>query len=272
MYFTNKMCLIFKSAKKRPLDEEMIEIMNVIPESGSISRKNLFESVDMGEEEFADAVRRLYAGMYIIRDSRNLYTKVKGPEVDQQKARRYILKKIIASFGIISAEKLATITKHEYKMTEIRKLLRELEDAGLLVKGYFIEGDDALYWMIKSDFESNMIGKYHFRGEFVLSPLDPLSHYLHEEIRKQFGLGSCFVIFRGSKMTGAFKANKKGNVLTLYKFIGGEEEKRTMRQFESSWGLRISDGKEDKTSERQEEDDWELMLWWEKMHGGHGGK
>ncbi|MEM2899564.1 MAG: ATP-dependent helicase [Thermoplasmata archaeon] len=272
MYFTNKMCLIFKSAKKRPLDEEMIEIMNVMPESGSISRKNLFESVDMGEEEFADAVRRLYAGMYLIRDSRNLYMKVKGPEVDQQKARRYILKKIISSFGIISAEKLATITKHEYKMTEIRKLLRELEDAGLLVKGYFIEGDDALYWMIKSDFEANMIGKYHFRGEFVLSPLDPLSHYLHEEIRKQFGLGSCFVIFRGSKMTGAFKANKKGNVLTLYKFVGGEEEKRTMRQFESSWGLRISDGKDEKTNERQEEDDWELMLWWEKMHGGHGEK
>jgi len=272
MYFTNKMCLIFKSAKKRKLDGDMIEIMNAIPENGSISRKNLFESVDMSDEEFADAMRRLYAGMYVIRDARNLYMKVKGPEVDQQKARRYILKKIIASFGIISAEKLAMITKHEYKMTEIRKLLRELEDAGLLVKGYFIEGDDALYWMIKSDYESNLIGKYHFRGDFVLSPLDPLSHYLHEEIRKQFGLGSCFVIFHGSKMTGAFKANKKGNVLTLYKFIGGEDDRRTMRQFESSWGLRISDGKEEKTNERQDDEDWELMLWWEKRHGGYSGK
>ncbi len=268
MYFTNKMGLIFKSAKKRTLDEDMISILNTMPENASISRKTLFENMDMGEDEFTDAMRRLYAAMYIIRDSRNLYMKVKGPEVDQQKARRFILKKIIASFGIVSAEKLAALTKHEYKMTEIRKLLRELEKAGLLVKGYFIDGDEMLYWMVKADFDANLIGKYRFRGKFVLSPLDALSHYLHDEIRRKFGLGSCFVIFTGNKMAGAFKANKKGNVLTLYKFIGTDEERRTMRQFESIWGLRISEGKEEKTLEEQDEDDWELMLWWEKMHGG----
>ena len=55
-------------------------------------------------------------------------------------------KRLFDQFGIFSAEKLGLYTKGEYRMPEIRRILKELEDESVLVKGYLLEGSDKLHW------------------------------------------------------------------------------------------------------------------------------
>ena len=150
MYCTEKDLLLCKAAKGRGLDFNMEYILNNMPDGLSISAKNLFKRLTLTQEQFNSARKRLYEGLFIVRDSLNKYRRVQDyPLLTKQFARKYVLKRIIKNFGIFSVENLAGFTRHEFSVKELRCLLRELEDANELVKGYFREDDDTLYWMHK---------------------------------------------------------------------------------------------------------------------------
>ncbi len=257
MYATRRDMLIYKVAKSRPINDDMSHIIKMMDHHQGVTRRELMESSELGRDRFETAFNALYEGLYIIRDPSNLYVLTPVPKLSQKAARRVVLERMISNVGLVSAEGLAMMSKHEFKIDEIKATLGRLEEEGKLAKGFFVEEDESLYWIIKRDIE--VLPRMSFKYSFVLSPFDQLAQLLSQEIRRKFRIGSCFVIFVGAEMAGAFKGTKKGNTLTLTEFIGGDRERKVLRLFEREWGLSVR-----KPKKTQEVDDWELMRYWEE--------
>ena len=257
MYATRRDMLIYKVAKSRPVTDDMAYIVKMMDQHQGVTRRELMESSEIGRDRFEAAFNALYEGLYIIRDSSNLYVLTPVPKLSQKAARRVVLERMISNVGMVSAEGLAMMSKHEFKIDEIKATLGRLEAEDKVVKGFFMEEDDSLYWIIKRDLD--VLPRMSFKYSFVLSPFDQLAQLLSQEIRRKFRIGSCFVIFVGAEMAGAFKGTKKGNTLTLTEFIGGDRERKVLRLFEREWGLSVR-----KPAKTQEVDDWELMRYWEE--------
>jgi hypothetical protein len=249
---------LYKKAKSRPLTPPMEELLRQLPKFDAVSRKELFERVGMDPKDFDEAFNALYEGLYVVRNGQNKYLRIGDAAEDQAEARRIILERLVNNFGVVSAEGLARMTKHEFRMHEIRDYLSNQEREGRLVKGFFIEGDETLYWMVKDDLAS--VTEVRCEESFVLSPFDQLALFLASEIRRKFRIGSCFVIFNKGEMTGAFKGTKKGNTLILSQFVGGDGEQGILRAFERQWGLRVTE-----QEEGEQMDDWEIMRFWEEQ-------
>jgi len=257
MYATRRDMLIYKRAKARPVTPDMGQILRLLDEHDGATRRELMDRSELPRDRFEAAFNALYEGLHVVRNTAGLYVRTPGPKLEQAVARRIVLERMIANVGLVSAEGLALMSKHEFKIDEIKDMLSRLEEEGKLSKGFFVDGDESLYWMMSADLE--VVPRMTFRYSFVLSPFDQLSQLLSQEIRKRFRIGSCFVIFVGTEMTGAFKGTKKGNTLTLTEFIGGDRERKILRLFEREWGLSVR-----KPTRAVDMDDWELMKYWEE--------
>jgi ATP-dependent Lhr-like helicase len=142
-------------------------------------------------------------------------------------------------------------------MSEIRDQLKAWENEGWLVKGYLVEGDDTLYWVVREDMER--LSKSEAVGNRVLTTTDPVAQYLQQEIKERYNLGTCYLVFKGTEMVGAFKATRRSGVLAYTDFVGNEEAMKILQDFGRRWGLKVTEKKFE-----EGEDDWELMLWYEK--------
>ncbi len=232
MYCTKKDLLLYKAAKGRKTDFSMEYILDNMSGRFSISGKNLFNRLTLTKEQFNYARKRLYEGLFIIRDPINKYRKVKNvPHINKQYARKFIIRRIIRNFGIFSIDGLATFTKHEFSTKELRNLLTELENDGELIKGYFIENDDTLYWLHKDAIDKITKDRTRFNHRFIVSPQDQLAVYLAPEIKKRFGSGSCYIIFHGFEISGIFKIKQKNKKVWITEFKGDNDDWHTVERF-----------------------------------------
>ena len=232
MYCTEKDLLLYKAAKGRELTFNMEYVLDNMPEGQSISAKNLFKRLTLTQEQFNSARKRLYEGLFIVRDSQNRYRRVQEhPLLTKQFARKYVLKRMIKNFGIFSVENLASFSRHEFSVKELRRLLRELEDERELVKGYFREDDDTLYWMHKDALNEIVSNRTRFNSRLIVSPHDQLGAYLAPELRKRFNCGSCFIIIHGFEITGTFRATQKKNSVKITEFIGNNDDWKATEKF-----------------------------------------
>lgn len=231
-YCTEKDLQIYKAAKGREVDFNMEYVLESIPDNFSISTKDLLARLSLTKEQFSLTRKQLYDGLFIIRDHMNKYRKVQNyPLLTKQYARKYIIKRILNNFGIFSAENLAAFTKSEFKINELRSILRELEQDGDLIKGYFIEDDDNLFWMVTDGIDKIGQDKSRFNIRFVVSPNDQLATYLAPMMRKRFGTGSCYIIFHGLEITGMFKIVYKNKKVKVVEFEGNDDDWRTVEEF-----------------------------------------
>ena len=135
------------------------------------------------------ALRKLYEGLHVTRDADNRYRPVADAKIGRDDSRREVLRRIIRSLGVTSAEALAAYTRFEYNMGETRLRLREFEAEGWLVKGFLARGERTVMWAVKDGLGE--IGQADFRRKFVLTPSDNLFLYLREAIdRKSTRLNS----------------------------------------------------------------------------------
>lgn len=264
MYCTSEDLSLYKKARNLEIDKYPKMVLDVIRKEQPITRKSLFVKSPLGYGNTLDSLRSLTRGLYVAYAPGKggyRYTTVKSTRLSVRNARKKILTRIITNFGIFSAEDLSIFIKSEFRMDEIRRVLRELEMEGVLVKGFLREGSDKIYWMVKEDLDK--IGKLTAKRKFVLTPMDLLYHYLRLRVSAEFKLGWCFVIFDGPRMVGAFKAKKKGDELTITKFLGDQKARVIMREFADSNRVWIREGP-------QEPDDWEIVEWYEKIYGKSG--
>ena len=251
---------LFKAAKGMRLTKDTKSVLRLIEEEGPISRQQLLVLSDLSRPATAAALRKLYEGLQVTRDADNRYRAVPDKKIGREDARREVLRRLLRSLGVTSAEALAAYTRFEYNMAETRQRLREFEREGWLAKGFLARGERMVLWIVKEDLDR--IGEIDFRRKFVLTPLDNLFLYLREAIVAKFHMGSCYVVFDGPEMVAAFKARRRKWQLIVTEFQGEPAARRIVEAWEAENELAVED-------EVERISDHEVMEWYAKMYG-HG--
>ena len=251
---------LFRAAKGTRLTKDMKSVLRLIQEEGPISRQRLLVLSDLSRPSTAAALRKLYEGLHVTRDADNRYRAVRDLKIVREDARREVLRRIIRSLGVTSAEALAASTRFEYNMAEIRQRLREFEREGWLAKGFLARGERTVMWVVKEGLDR--IGHLEFRRKFVLTPQDNLFLFLREAIVGKFHMGNCYVVFDGSEMVAAFKARRRKWQLLVTEFQGEASARRIVEAWEAENELAVEE-------EVERISDHEVMEWYAKMYG-HG--
>src|SRR5256712_6635491 len=249
---------LYKTPQATRLTKDMQAVLQIIQEEGPISRQRLLILSDLSRPTTTAALRKLYEGLHVTRDSDNRYRPVADLKIGRDDARREVLRRIIRSLGVTSAEALAAYTRFEYNMGETRLRLREFEAEGWLVKGFLARGERTVMWAVKDGLEE--IEQTEFRRKFVLTPLDNLFLYLRESIVDKFHMGSCYVVFDGPEMVAAFKARRRKWELLVTEFQGEPAARRIVEAWEAENELAVEE-QVDRIS------DHEVMEWYAKMYG-----
>src|SRR5207247_7236955 len=142
-----------KAAKSTRVTKDMKVVLRIIQEEGPISRQRLLILSDLSRPTTTAALRKLYEGLHVTRDSDNRYRPVADLKIGRDDARREVLRRIIRSLGVTSAEALAAYTRFEYNMGETRLRLREFVAEGWLVKGFLARGERTVMWAVKDGLE-----------------------------------------------------------------------------------------------------------------------
>ncbi len=251
---------LFKAAKGTRVTKDMKAVFKLIEEEAPISRQRLLVLSDLSRPSTAAALRKLYEGLHVTRDATNRYRPVPDSKIGRDDARREVLRRILRSLGVTSAEALAAYTRFEYNMGEIRQRLREFEREGWLTKGFLARGERTVMWIVKEDLER--IGRLEFQRKFVLTPQDNLFLYVRDAVSEKFHMGSCYVVFDGTEIVAAFKARRRKWQLVVTEFEGDASARRTVEAWEAENDLAVEE-EVDRIS------DHEVMEWYAKMYG-HG--
>ncbi len=249
---------LFKAAKATRLTKDMKAVFKLIEEEGPISRQRLLILSDLSRPATAAALRDLYEGLHVTRDADNRYRRVPDRKIGRDEARREVLRRIIRSLGVTSAEALAAYTRFEYNMGETRLRLREFEKEGWLTKGFLARGQRTVMWIVKDDLPK--IGRLAFPRKFVLTPMDNLFLYLREAIVSKFHMGYCYVVFDGAEMIAAFKARRRKWQLMVTEFQGDPAGRRIIEAWEAENELAVEE-------QVERISDHEVMEWYAKMYG-----
>ncbi|MFQ5837939.1 MAG: ATP-dependent helicase [Thermoplasmata archaeon] len=256
-YCTEEDLELYKAAKAVPLDEEMEEVLEVLKENEPISKARLMALSPLPYESAEKALRRLYKALYVTRDPKGRYRSVGDAGIEADEARRRVLRRIVESFGIFSAENLGAYTRFRFNMAEVRSMLRELEREGILMKGFLVRGEPTVFWALRD----GLLGKVKFEGQFILTPQDNLSLYLRSFLQQRWRMGVCYATFDGPRVIAAFKARRKGDELVITDFEGDSRAREMLRSFSLKNDVRVRE-------DTQVADEWEVIQWYERMYGG----
>jgi len=231
--------------------------MRILEDRMKISREELYALSPVGRGRTQEALRELYMGSAVYFDRARNVRLVPDPEVSTGEARVGLFRLLFRNYGMFAAEEIVRFIKYRIPMKEVRGILARLEKEGLLVKGYFLEGDETLRWTLKEDLDR--IGG-DLADSFVLTTDDNLQSYLLPLIRSRFGHSS--IIFRGGQMIGAFKGRTRGKNMYVSEFVGDREARTVLNQHLRIMGLTLR-----KIGE-QTIPDWEVQEFYEKTHPG----
>ena len=230
--------IVYRDARNEPPNPDDRRLLALAIDSKGLPREELYRRSGMDPDSFKQSLARLYQSLHLVRTTRGNYRTLPVNRLyEPEKARFLVVKRLIESFGIVSAEGLGMLLKGEIPMAELRKILYRLEEEDILVKGFFKEGSETLYWILKDDI--NLVKGHLFQGSFVLNQADRLAHYLNEDVKQKFGLGACNVIFNSTRMTGAFKMSKRGKDVVITEFVGTNHERHVIEAWCRQWRLSI---------------------------------
>jgi ATP-dependent Lhr-like helicase len=238
----------------------MTSLLRIIEEEAPLSKHKLFDLSPVGHRRSYDALRALLRSTIVYADGHGLLRPVPDNGMDPHEAKKELMSMAFRNFGMFSAENLSRFLGFNMPMRQLRTVLAELEDDGLLVKGFLLEGDDTMYWMLAGDVGS--VRGIEPPERFVLTSDDNLAVYLqYPWIRTKFG-GTCNVIFDGVEMKAAYKARTKGRDIIIVQFIGDREARRTLNDHIRTLGLTLRDDEGGRLPE------WEIQEFFEKTHLG----
>ena len=230
--------IIYRDARNVAPEPDDRRLLALAIDSKGLPREELYRRSGMDPDSFKQSLARLYQSLNLVRTARGNYRTLPVNRIyEPEDARFYVVKRLILSFGIVSAEGLGMLLKGEIPMAELRKILLRLEKEEILVKGFLKENSETLYWIVKDDIEH--IKGHLFQGSFVLNQGDRLAHYLSEDVKKKFGLGACNVIFSSTRMTGAFKMSKRSKDVIITEFIGTNHERHVIEAWCRQWRLNL---------------------------------
>jgi len=262
-YATMAQLGVFQKAKGVRLSAAMKDILRIVREEQPATRVRVHQQSSHGYAVTSATLRQLIEGNFVTRDGSGRYIAVSPPKMDEGHARREAFRAMFRAFGIFSAENLSAYARFEYSMADVRRLLRGLEDEGVLVKGFFVRGERRLYWMLKEDLD--VVGSISLSERFVLTMWDNLSIYLRRQMSERWEIGVSYLVFDGANPVAAFKAKKRKWQLSVSEFVGDPKARAIVAAWADANDVTV-------TEESGRIADDEVMEWYEKMYGRGAAK
>ena len=251
---------LYRSARKRDLTEDEKFVLRIAADRRAVKKDALLSLSPVGPEKTIEAIKRLYHHSHLFVDSSHCYVVAKKRRVTRERAWLSILERMFDVYGIASAETLALLLGRDLRMRDIRRMLRTLEDSGILVKGHLLKGTSTIYWATKK--AHSQLGKSEVEGEVVLSPEDNLCQFLRAAFRDLMPPGGRFAVFKNTELVGSFYGKMRDGELEVVDLDGGPEVKDIVDRYSRMIGMRMRDGAGTGPS------DWEVMEFYEKSHPG----
>ena len=255
-YTTVEQASIYKALRDDPLTEDEQIILDIIKRHMPINKKKIIEDSPISESATADALSSLIHRSEIYLDRSSAYHIVPDCGLEKDEATAAVIRNHFEDFGIFSAERLALFTG--FRMGIIRRVLADLEDEGLLVKGYLREDSSTLYWMLAADY-GKKVDKV--RDLMVLNTQDNLHVYLRDRIKDQCGATEA-AVFRGSDVVASFRGKITASGAKVEEFKGPMDILRFVKMTASKYGVSLR-----KDSDR-ESDEWDSMEFYLKSNPG----
>jgi ATP-dependent Lhr-like helicase len=250
-----------RKAKDRKVTADMDMLLRVIREGKPMSRNQVFDRSPLGHRATYDAMKELTAGTFIHVDQNKRLRLVPDIDMTVAEARREVVRRLFRNYGIFTAENLQRYMRYEMPMKDLRTVLSELEDEGFLVKGFLMDGDDSVHWLLADDV--GRIGTTAVKEQFVLSPEDNLHNYLQPWIKQMLGSSYHSLIMNGPRVIGSFRGKIKAKDMELQELNGGAEARAVLSAHLRSMGLTLR-----MPEPSDAVPDWEVQAFYEKTHPG----
>jgi len=256
-YTVPRMAACYRAIKERPLNEDEQTLLQLIQARQPVAQKELINRSAYSPARTRELISALMRLSMICQDGDSYYLAVRPLPGGRGKALREVALNHFRDFGLLSAEEFAQFM--ELHMAEARQLLADLENEGQLAKGFFVQGDPTVRWMLKEDLDRNI---RPFAGMFLLNTQDNLCYYLRHYIKQHIGsLRS--VIFSGTQIIGSFRGKIEPKGAKVDDFQGSDLAMRFLQDTAQSYGVGISKSKLD-----DDDEDWDACEFYSKVNPG----
>ncbi len=238
--------------------DDMRIVERIVKEHGPISKKELMYRSPLSYDSTSDALSALMWAAMVCQDADSYYRRVPPAEgMSADDARKEIMMGHFEDLGMFSAEMASQFLG--LKMAPTRKILSALEQDGRIVKGFLIEGDPTLYWMLASDSGAHV---RPFAGMFVLNAQDNLSFYLRQYIKQMCG-GAASTVWSGTEIIGHFKGKVAPGGAKVEDFEGSDLAMKLVEDKARSYGIMLA-----KPSDDEYDTDWDASEFYNKTNPG----
>ncbi len=259
-YTSMEWARVYMAARSSELTSHEKLVMRIVKDQQPVRRDRLLDLSPLGHEDTVSALKSLYGSSRLYLDGSLSYVGTRRVRMRPQAAWARAIELQFELYGLITAEALSTLLGHEIPMRELRRLLRRLEDDGLLVKGYLLTGSGTLYWCTRKAFEE--LGGSEFSEEFILSPEDNLTLYLRAAFRDLTPETGRYAVLKGTSVIGSFEGKIHGGKLLVSDVQGEQECEEIIDKYAKRLGLALAERGEGKIS------DWEVMDFYQRTHPG----
>lgn len=256
-YTTPETASLYRAAKEEDLEEDAKIIIKIIHDRQPVSRKEIISNSPLSDRRTLEILAELSKMTVIYQDNDSYYYAVPKKNITKEEALKKVVKMHFKDFGIFSAEELAQFIHS--KMAVVRKILSELEDECFLVKGFLIEDDPTLRWMIAEDSDAK---PETFREMFLLNTQDNLHIHIRDMIKRECG-SSKAIVFEGTDIAGSFCGKVTASGAKIEDFEGSDKAYRFIREIAKSFGVKMEEKKKE-----EEEDDWDVSEFYLKTNPG----
>ncbi len=251
---------LYQAARQKDLSADEKLVLRIVRDQEPVKKDRLLDLSPLGRQDTVDAVKSLYSSSRLYLDASLAYVTVKRRKLKPDAAWEAVITRLFELYGVMAAESLSTLLGHEIPMRRIRRTLRMLEDKGLLVKGYLLQGSGQLFWATKDAYAR--LGAVEYDSSIVLSPEDNLTQYLRASFRFVLPETGRQAIFRGTELIGSFLGRLKGGTLEVAEVIGGPECEEIIEEHARRLGLALAEREEGRIP------DWEIMDFYQRSHPG----
>ena len=255
-YTTREFAYLYRASKDYTPNEVARNVISIIKDRQPVAKKVLGDVSVYSPERVFEALADLSKNAVVCTDENGLYNLVQLKDMSQIDALTEVARMHFRDFGIFSADNLAQFL--DCRMSITRSILRRLETEGFVTKGYFIQDDPTLMWMLTED-----VGKRprRFSEKFVLNTQDNLHIYLRDMLKREVG-STKSVVFSGVRVIGSFKGKVSPSGTKVEEFEGSDMAHRTIKEAAQSVGTSIE------TPVQREDDEWDICTMTTKLNLG----
>lgn len=255
-YTTLEFAPLFRATKNGEMDENMRFMYRLIKDRQPISRKEIIANSVLSMNMTLEALSTLSKNSMIYQDADSYYSIVPLKDIEMKQALKEVVIMHFKDFGIFSAEGLSQFMNARMGIT--REILSELEDDGFLVKGFFLEDDPTLMWMLKDDLNMKI---RPFVEKMLLNSQDNLHLFLRNHIKRVCGATES-VVFSGTDIIASFKGKVCISGAKVEDFKGDDRAARYIKEVAKHLGVKIEESK------TAEEEDWDVSEFYLKTNPG----